>query len=79
MATTKSKKIFIAVTPGGSDQSLFFRLWKLRKAVSLGDAEQFDGVIQKAFVDMQFYAEQMSRQQVHVDEIKRMCHVPIRE
>lgn len=66
-------KTFIGFTPG-ADQSSFFRLWQL---INL------DGPLcplpNASKSQMSGKLERMRRQQVHVDEIKRLCHVPIRE
>lgn len=55
---------------GGNDQSVFYRLWR---AINL------DGPLcplPDARSAMARQLERMRRQQVHVDEIKRICDVP---
>lgn len=67
---TKSKKVFIAVSQPGNDKSVFFRLWHL---VNLdGPLAPLPEPTRDLMAEK---LEQMRRQQVHIDEIKRLCHV----
>lgn len=68
---TKAKKIFIAVNQPGDDKSLFFRLWGL---------VNMEGPLTRlptpTACRLAADLERMRKQQVHIDEIKRLCHVP---
>lgn len=74
----KQKKIFIAVAPAGTDQSLFYRLWRFMNNDQLSVQQEvtFEPGLRQVAADVERWQDQMQRQQVHVDEIKRLCHVP---
>ena len=76
----KAKKVFVAFRDPGNDQSLFFRLWKLWSLEEplVRQDPAFHAGLEKVHRDVERYQEQMRRQQVHIDEIKRLCHVPVR-
>jgi hypothetical protein len=75
------KKIFISVQQPGDDQSLFFRMWNLMSTESpLARREtetEMDAALGKVRQEVERYADQLRSQQTHIDEIKRLCHVPI--
>lgn len=75
---TKSKKVFVAFSNPGSDQSLFFKLYSLGKGTPTSGLMQPDlaPAMAKVAEELQRYAAQMRNQQDHIDEIKRLCHVP---
>jgi len=78
--TSKTKRIFVAFTAGGSDQSLFYRLWRLRNMegpLSRHPHEELTPHLEKVASQVEQYAAQMRRQQEHINDIKRLCHVPI--
>lgn len=73
----RDKKVFVfEKNPGGV--GLFYRLWKLTMLegpLARSEPDEDPGLcaVRKA---VEGYAEQMRRQQVHIDEIKRLCNVP---
>jgi len=76
--TNKTKKIFFAFNAGGSDQSLFYRLWKLRDLegpLSRPPQDDMPEKLKAIAIAVEQHAAQMRRQQAHIDEIKRLCHV----
>lgn len=76
----KQKKIVFAFRHPGNEQSLFFRMWKLmtlEEPLARQDPDLYEG-LEKVRREVDRYQEQMRRQQVHIDEIKRLCHVPVR-
>lgn len=77
---TKSKKIFTAFKHPGGDQSVFYRLWQLLDMES--PLTRRDPVVEPELArvhdEIARFHDQMRRQQVHIDEIKRLCHVPTR-
>jgi len=58
----------------GTNQSLFYRAWRIM---------HLDGPLcplpAPTLTPMSAELERMRRQQAHVDEIKRLCHVPVTE
>lgn len=67
------KKVFLAYRPF-EGESLFFRLWRTGNAqMPLPE----DDPLSMMSEQVRQFAAQMDRQQVHIDEIKRLCHVPI--
>lgn len=73
----KSKNIFVAVSDPGSDQSLFYRMYRLVGGKGHGREQDLTPALKKVATELEQYGAQMRRQQDHIDEIKRMCCVPI--
>lgn len=76
---TKQKKIVFAFRDPGNAQSMFFRMWKLMSLEEplVRQDPDLNAGLDKVRAEVERYQEQMRRQQVHVDEIKRLCHVPV--
>lgn len=77
---TKQKKIFIAIPQPAGGQSLFFRLWSFlnNDQLSVKQEAEFEPALRAVVTEVERWQDQMARQQAHIDEIKRLCHVPIR-
>lgn len=77
---TKQKKIFIAVQQPVEGPSLFFRLWSFlnNDQLSVTQEAEFEPALRKVAGEVECWQDQMRRQQAHIDEIKRWCHVPVR-
>jgi hypothetical protein len=77
---TKQKKIFIAIPQPEGGQSLFFRLWSFMNndQLSVRQEAEFEPGLAKVAEEIDRWQHQMQRQQAHIDEIKRLCHVPVR-
>lgn len=78
--TIKSKKIFIAFKQPGDDQSVFYRLWQLVNLETplMRQDPVVEPELARVHDEIARFQPQMRRQQVHIDEIKRLCHVPTR-
>lgn len=67
-------KAFLCFDQTAFGSSRFFQIWQLLNS---------DGPLcplpAPQVSEMSARIERMRRQQVHVDEIKRLCHVPIRD
>lgn len=76
----KSKKIVFAFRQPGDDQSLFFRLWTLTNLEGplARQDPSLEPELDRVRREVDRFTAQMQRQQVHVDELKRLCHVPTR-
>lgn len=68
----KVPKIFIDSTPKG-DGSFLYRMW--REARESGEQFRFKPDFGKLAGEIEKEAARLRRQQVHIDEIKRLCHV----
>lgn len=80
MSTINKKTAIVAFAQPGTSQTLFWRLWKLaqmRDAPLLREDPSEDPNLAAVRVAVEQHAAQMKRQQVHVDDIKRLCHVPL--
>lgn len=80
MSTTKKKIAIVAFEQPGSDQTLFYRLWKLAASLHAPltrEDPDDDRNLAAVRIAIEQHAAQMGRQKVHVDDIKRLCHVPI--
>lgn len=72
-----TKKIFIAAQPE-KGESNFFWFWRLaRHDGALARREAGDDARLVALAEeVTRFSAQMQRQMQHIDEIKRLCHVP---
>lgn len=80
MPITNKKTAIVAFQAPGSSQTLFYRLWRLAMMtdapLARGDPSEDPSLTAVRLAVVQ-HADQMKRQQVHVDDIKRLCHVRI--
>lgn len=74
MATRK--RVFFSFNQGDG-QSLFFRAWQLMNLEGPLTPKTFTPDLGKIEREVGVFTAQMRRQQVHIDEIKRLCHVPV--